>query len=441
RRDRATAGRRSGQGEPHRPRGPVSQPALRRPAAARGAGARARAEPRHPAARRAAVESGREDPRAGARRDPCAAEGARHHDDLRHARSGGGVVALGSRGRDARRTRAAGGVAQGALRAAGEPLRGRLRRHQQLHPRRRHRARRRPRAGGDGPRSRVRAPRRGAGAGRRLRARRAPGERGAGRRRRERRRGAGAPGRLSRQHAALRHRDGDRSRAQGGRRRPVAPRGAARGPAGARGVSRVGHARAARRVKRDRALPALGIALIWAFLAVFLVYPLLRVFYDAFSDEAGRLTLENFAAFGADAFYRRSLWNSLLLGAGTVAATSVLGFAVALLLVRYDFPGRGLFGYLTLIPIISPPLVGALGFVFLVAARRYVAIKDYSSLSYSRLPRRRLGPLGGTAAVTFLSAVLAFSFVPYLGVALASVGKGWSMTPFPVRYTGLFFER
>jgi len=335
------------------------------------------------------------------------------------------------------------------------------------------------------------------------------------------------------------------------------------------------------------ALPALGIALIWAFLAVFLVYPLLRVFYDAFSDEAGRLTLENFAAFAADAFYRRSLWNSVLLGAGTVAATSVLGFAIALLLVRYDFPGRGLFGYLTLIPIISPPLVGVLGFtfimgkagtvnilleewfgltkpinfvygvhgvllvetlhlfpmitlnvvdalskidpsleeaaesvgargwrklstitlplttpgyvagallvfiwtfsdfatplvlgvhdllasqaylnivqfvdrrlfrmglvisalmvalavVFLVVARRYVAIKDYSSLSYSRVPRRRLGRLGATAAVTFLSAVLAFSFVPYLGVALASVGKGWSMTPFPVRYTWLFFER
>src|SRR5207245_1618033 len=115
---------------------------------------------------------------------------------------------------------------------------------------------------------------------------------------------------------------------------------------------------------RATALPALGVALIWAFLALFLVYPLLRVFYDAFSDEAGRLTLANFTAFAGDAFYRRSLWNSLVLGAGTVAATSVLGFAIALLLVRYDFPGRGLFGYLTLIPIISPPLVGVLGFTF-----------------------------------------------------------------------------
>src|SRR5262245_65847697 len=335
------------------------------------------------------------------------------------------------------------------------------------------------------------------------------------------------------------------------------------------------------------ALPALGVALIWAFLAVFLVYPLLRVFYDAFSDETGRLTLQNFVAFAADSFYRRSLWNSLLLGLGTVAATSALGFSIALLLVRYDFPGRGLFGYLTLIPIVSPPLVGVLGFtfimgkagtvnvlledwlglarpvnfvyglhgvllvetfhlfpmitlnvvdalakidpaleeaaesvgarpltkllritlllttpgyvagallvfiwtfsdfatplvlgvhdllasqaylnivqfvdrrlfrmgivisalmivlavLFLVAARRYVAIKDYSSLSYSKVARRRLSPLGQTAAVTFLSALMLFSFIPYLGVFLASVGKGWSLTPIPVHYTLAYFER
>ena len=335
------------------------------------------------------------------------------------------------------------------------------------------------------------------------------------------------------------------------------------------------------------AVPALGVALIWVFLGVFLVYPLCRIFYDAFSDEAGRLTLVNFVEFGRDHFYRRSLVNSLLLGIGTVAATSVLGFAIAFLLVRYDFPGRGMFGYLTLIPIISPPLVGVLGFtfimgragtvnvlledwfnlakpvnfvygvhgvllvetlhlfpmitlnvvdalgkidpaleeaaesvgargwrklrtitlplttpgyiagallvfiwtfsdfatplvlgvhdllasqaylnivqfvdrrlfrmgivisalmvllavLFLVAARRYVAIKDYSSLSYSRVPRRRLSRPGQAAAVAFLSAVMLLSFVPYLGVALASVGKGWSLTPLPVQYTAMYFER
>jgi iron(III) transport system permease protein len=333
--------------------------------------------------------------------------------------------------------------------------------------------------------------------------------------------------------------------------------------------------------------PALGYAAIWLFLIVFLVYPLGRIFYDAFTDEAGRFTVGHFVAFAQDGFYVRSLWNSLLLGLGTVACTSVLGFAIAFLLVRYDFVGRGLFSYLTLIPIISPPLVGVLGFtfilgragtvnvllmdwldvvrpinfvygvhgvllvetlhlfpmialnvvdalgkidpaleeaaesvgargwrkfrtitlplttpgyvagallvfiwtfsdfatplvlgvhdlmasqaylnivqfvdrrlfrmgivisalmvvlalVFLVAARHYVAIKDYSSLSYSRIARRRLSPLGQVGAVGFLSTVMLLSFIPYLGVALASVGRGWSLTPFPVQYTLHYFER
>ena len=337
----------------------------------------------------------------------------------------------------------------------------------------------------------------------------------------------------------------------------------------------------------SRLLPAVGVGVVWLFLLVFLVYPLLRILYDAFSDEAGRLTLANFVAFARDPYYLRSLGNSLLLGLGTVAATSVVGFAVAFLLVRYDFVGRNLFGYLTLIPIISPPLVGVLGFtfimgragtvnvlledwfglarplnfvyglhgvllvetlhlfpmitlnvvdalakidpaleeaaesvgargftklvritlplttpgyvagallvfiwtfsdfatplvlgvhdllasqaylnivqfvdrrlfrmgivisalmvvlavVFLVAARRYVAIKDYSSLSYSKVARRRLSPLGQAGAVSFLSFLMLFSFIPYLGVILASVGKGWSLTPFPVRYTFAYFER
>ena len=341
------------------------------------------------------------------------------------------------------------------------------------------------------------------------------------------------------------------------------------------------------RARRRSLPPVLGVAAIWLFLLLFLVYPLLRIFYDAFSDEAGRLTLANFVEFARDPFYVRSLVNSLVLGLGTVAATSIVGFAVAFLLVRCDFVGRNLFSYLTLIPIISPPLVGVLGFtfimgragtvnvllddwfglakpinfvygihgvllvetlhlfpmitlnvvdalakidpaleeaaesvgargltkwrtitlplttpgyvagallvfiwtfsdfatplvlgvhdllaaqaylnivqfvdrrifrmgivisalmvalaiVFLVAARRYVAIKDYSSLSYGRLARVRLSPLRQAAAVAFLTLVMLLSFIPYLGVVLASVGKGWSLTPLPVRYTLQYFER
>jgi iron(III) transport system permease protein len=331
----------------------------------------------------------------------------------------------------------------------------------------------------------------------------------------------------------------------------------------------------------------LGYGLIWAFFAVFLIYPLIRLFYDAFTTDQGAFTWVNFYEFFTDSYYLKSLLNSILLGAATVVTTSILGMAIAFLLLRYDFPVRGLFSYLTIIPMIMPPLVGVMGFVFilgragtvnvilmdylgfskpinfmygihgvllvetlhlfplmtlsivdamgkispsldeaaesvgsrglrkfwditfplttpgyvsgallvfiwtfadfatplvvgidnllasqaylnivqfvdrrlfkmgivisaimvilailfLIIAKKYVSIKDYSSLSYSKIERRKLSVLGRVGAVGFLSLVLVFAFIPYLGVALDSFGKGWALTPFPVKYTLQYFER
>ncbi|MGE5338884.1 MAG: ABC transporter permease, partial [Gemmatimonadota bacterium] len=128
----------------------------------------------------------------------------------------------------------------------------------------------------------------------------------------------------------------------------------------------------------------LGFLLIWAFLLLFVFFPLTRIFYDAFSDEAGRLTLANFHEFFTDSFYLRSLWKSLLLGAGAVITTSIVGITVAFLLVRYDFPYRNAFSYLTMLPMILPPLVGVLGFVFILgrAGTVNVILMDWFGLEH-----------------------------------------------------------
>ena len=332
---------------------------------------------------------------------------------------------------------------------------------------------------------------------------------------------------------------------------------------------------------RTPASAVIGFGLIWLFLILFVLYPLTRIFYDAFSDEAGRLTFANFHEFFTDRYYLRSLWNSLALGVATVITTSVIGIAVAFLIIRFEFPGRNLFSYLTMLPMILPPLVGVLGFVFILGragtvnvllhdgfglttpinfmygmhgvllvetlhlfpfmtlsildslskvdpsleeaaqvvgangwrrfrdvtlplttpgyvsgallvfiwtfadfvtplvvgvqdllavqaylnivqfvdrrifrmgivisallvvlavvfvlvARHYVAIKDYSSLAYSRVGRRPLGPVARWMAVGFLALLMLVSLLPQAGVVLAAVGKGWSLTPLPEHYT------
>ncbi|MBI4207951.1 MAG: iron ABC transporter permease, partial [Betaproteobacteria bacterium] len=117
---------------------------------------------------------------------------------------------------------------------------------------------------------------------------------------------------------------------------------------------------------RTPVISLIGFGLIWVFLILFVLYPLTRIFYDAFTNEAGQFTLANFYEFFTDRFYLRSLWNSLVLGVAAVFTTSVIGIAVAFLIIRYEFPYRNLFGYLTMLPMILPPLVGVLGFVFIL---------------------------------------------------------------------------
>jgi iron(III) transport system permease protein len=331
----------------------------------------------------------------------------------------------------------------------------------------------------------------------------------------------------------------------------------------------------------------LGYASIWAFFGLFLIYPLIRLFYDAFTTDQGVFTLVNFYDFFTDSFYLKSLLNSILLGVGTVITTSIVGITIAFLLLRYEFPWRGLFSYLSIIPMIMPPLVGVMGFVFilgragtvnvilmdylgfskpinfmygihgvllvetlhlfplmtlsivdalgkidpsldeaaesigsrglrkfwditfplttpgyvsgallvfiwtfadfatplvvgidnllasqaylnivqfvdrrlfkmgivisaimvilailfLVVAKQYVAIKDYSSLSYSKIERKKVSAWGRVGIVIFLTVILVFAFIPYLGIALDSFGRGWALTPFPVKYTLQYFER
>ncbi len=333
-------------------------------------------------------------------------------------------------------------------------------------------------------------------------------------------------------------------------------------------------------------LSVFGFGLIWTFLLLFVLFPLTRIFYDAVTNEAGQFTLRNFQDFFTDSFYLRAFWRSMALGVAAVITTSVIGVSVAFLIVRYDFPYRRMFSYLTMTPMILPPLVGVLGFVFILgragtvnillmdwfgmqqpinfmygvqgillvetvhlfpmmtlsildalskvdptleeaaqgvgangwrrfwtitlplttpgyisgallvfiwtfadfitplvlgvqdllapqaylnimqfvdrkifrmgivisallvllaivfvlAARQYVAIKDYSSLAYSKVERRRLGPVQRWLAVGVLTLLMIVCVIPQVGVMFAAVGRGWALTPFPVNYTLEFFK-
>ncbi|MGE5607603.1 MAG: ABC transporter permease, partial [Bacteroidota bacterium] len=326
---------------------------------------------------------------------------------------------------------------------------------------------------------------------------------------------------------------------------------------------------------------------IYLFLTVFVIIPLLKISVDTFRTTEGQFTFEYIRSFFSDPYYLKALGNSMLLSFYVVLTTTILGFCCAYFLIRYDFLGKGLFSYLSFFPIIMPPLVGVMGFIFILGrsgtvntilmdyfglmqplnfiygwhgvllvetlhlfpmitinivdslgkidasleeaaesvgsiglrrlkditfplttpgyisgallvfmwafadfatplvvgvqdllatqaylnivqfvdrrlfqmgivigvfmiflsivflflANKYLGLKDYATLSYRSVERKKLTGFAGFIVPAFFIVTLGLAFIPYLGVTLAAFGKAWAMTPFPVQYTLNYFTR
>ena len=120
-----------------------------------------------------------------------------------------------------------------------------------------------------------------------------------------------------------------------------------------------------RRYDLNRANAAVLIFL-WLFFIVFMLYPLCYVFSNAFFTSEG-FSLVFMKLMFSSPNYTAILANSVNLGLAVTLFTTLLSLPLAFLLVRYNFPGRGLLNGLILIPMVLPPFVGAIGMRQLLA--------------------------------------------------------------------------
>jgi iron(III) transport system permease protein len=114
--------------------------------------------------------------------------------------------------------------------------------------------------------------------------------------------------------------------------------------------------------------PANGavLLLLWLFFIVFMLYPIGYVFSNAFFTEDG-FSLVFIKLMFSSPNYAIILANSVNLGLVVTLITTLLCLPLALLLVRYNFPGKALLNGLILIPMVLPPFVGAIGMRQLLA--------------------------------------------------------------------------
>jgi iron(III) transport system permease protein len=94
------------------------------------------------------------------------------------------------------------------------------------------------------------------------------------------------------------------------------------------------------------------------------VYPNLSVVITSF-QRAGVWTFANYRELLSQRIVLEAIVSSLTLSIATVLLCAIVGVPLAFLFERFTFPGRRLFSALAALPLVLPPLVGTVAFIFL----------------------------------------------------------------------------
>lgn len=110
----------------------------------------------------------------------------------------------------------------------------------------------------------------------------------------------------------------------------------------------------------------IGLLFIVAVVLVYgVVYPNFSILITSLQQD-GRWTLTHYSDVLSQRSTLTAIINSIVLSVGTVALCALVGVSLAFLFERYSFPGRGLFSVLAALPLVLPPLVGTIAFIFLL---------------------------------------------------------------------------
>jgi putative spermidine/putrescine transport system permease protein len=130
--------------------------------------------------------------------------------------------------------------------------------------------------------------------------------------------------------------------------------------------------------RRAEAVPYLLLAPNVLWLALFMVGPIVMLGtislhgYQAGKGILDNWTLENYATFLGDEFYRDILWRTLALGAMTTVGCLLLGFPLAFLLSRLRGVRRSILYFVLLLPLLTSAVVRTFGWMILLGNNGFI---------------------------------------------------------------------
>ena len=108
----------------------------------------------------------------------------------------------------------------------------------------------------------------------------------------------------------------------------------------------------------------LFILAIFSSLIIFIVYPLYKVIVVSVFSK-GQFSFGILKEVISNWYFRQGLYNSILMGVLTSVFGTGIGFLFAFTLARTDIPLKKIFHLVAIIPIISPPFIGAMAIIML----------------------------------------------------------------------------
>ncbi|HEX6036538.1 iron ABC transporter permease [Longimicrobium sp.] len=172
------------------------------------------------------------------------------------------------------------------------------------------------------------------------------------------------------------------------------------------------------------------VVLLWLVL-----YPNLFVLADSVMDR-GRFTTGHYARFLGSRAEREALWNSVWISVASVVLSALIGVPLAFLFARRDFPGRRVLGALAAMPVLLPPLVGTISFMFLYGESGFLTRGVQELLGMDHAPWRLSGAWAVLLVHAYTMYVYFYMFVSAglsrldagYAEAAAALGAGWWTT-------------
>ncbi|HWC72780.1 MAG TPA: iron ABC transporter permease [Gemmatimonadales bacterium] len=133
---------------------------------------------------------------------------------------------------------------------------------------------------------------------------------------------------------------------------------------------------------RATTLAAIAVTLLLAWLVL---YPIIVVAADAANGTAWH---DFFTRPGEWA----ALWASIWISLASVVLAAAIGIPLAFLFEWFDFPGRKTLGGLVALPVVLPPLVGVIAFLFLYGESGFIARAIQALFKLDEAPWQLQGP-------------------------------------------------